>query len=694
MDSVPDGFDVVGVAPEATMYMYKALDCSGHSVGDTIVSAMLQAYDDKVDIVSMSIGAGPQSFNGDPDPLADITKKLTDAGIAVIVAMANDASGSPYARNLYSEQWPSTEPTAIGVGAISNTVFPLVYAAEDSAGTTIQYASVYPLKFPDGADVYIMDNGCDGDEWNTVLTTIKDINSTIIAFAVNAPGQSCSSTSAGGWTSSSKLSPVYIMAFNSATKNPVNSAQEDPYLSAYDTPSQGFFGATQFININAADGAKFSSNYASAGGYGKYKLKFKSSSFTSVPQPTGGLMDYYSDFGPTWHDYILKPQLSAPGGHVLSTWPLGPLGGYVILSGTSMATPYISGCFALVKSQFPKATIDEIKNMLMTTASPVPWVYDSSILAATPQQGGGLVNAYNAIFSKSTVSPGQLTVTDISHTEYGTANLTIENKSDNPKTYSLSQKGAGYMDYTLAYSEYNQRAIYGSASFTPSTLTIPAGQSSTVHIAIIPPPGIDATLLPVFSGYINIQSGEESLHVPYVGPPYSLYNTPYLYIQNASAGAVFPRIWSYNADQSVSTVDEGLLEFKVSNGYGSSLPTLQWTREFRIDVLPANTPIASKVNHYGYDPNIKYPYRPSAFKPNSTVFGYESFGTLSVLSGYNWPAGNGVFRSDTQVTGGDGGKWAVGRGDYRWLVSALRWGGVSGNLGDYDTWLGPVVRFV
>ncbi|TVY93472.1 Minor extracellular protease [Lachnellula willkommii] len=689
MDSVPGGFDIVGVAPEATIYMYKALDCAGHSVGDTIISALSQAYEDKVDIVSMSIGAGTQSFSGAVDPLADITKKLTDAGIAVIVAMANDAVGTPYSPNLYSEQRPSTETTAIGVGAISNTDFPLVYSAEDSTGSTIQYASVYPLNVSNGVDVYLLDNGCDSHDWTTALSTIEDINNTIIAFGANLAGQGCKATSAGSWTESS-ITPVYIMAYNGPTTNPVNSSQEDPYLSAYDTPSQGFFGTTQFINVNSVYGAEFTSNYASSGGYGKYKLNFKSSNFTSAPQPSGGLMDYYSDFGPTWHDYTLKPQISAPGGHVLSTWPLGPLGGYAILSGTSMATPYISGCFALVKSQFPGATIEEVKNRLQVTAKPTPWVFDSSILAATPQQGAGLVNAYDAIFSISVISPGQFTVTDISHTEYGTANITIENTSGSSKSYSLSHQGAGYMDYTLEYQEKNQRAIYGTAAFSQSSITIPAGQRSSIHVSVTPPSDIDPSKLPVFSGYINIVSDDKDLHIPYVGPPYSLFNTPYIKIQNSTSSAIFPRIWSYN--QIVSTVDTGVLEFVAENGFGSSLPTLQWTREFRVDVLPANTTV--QANNYGFDKDAEYEYKPSAFTPNSTVFGHESFGTLTILLGYNWPSGNGIFRSDTIVTGSDGGKWAVGNGDYRWLVSALRWGGVSGVLGDYDTWLGPVVRFV
>ena len=147
-------------------------------------------------------------------------------------------------------------------------------------------------------------------------------------------------------------------------------------------------------------------NYAAAGGYTKYKLKFTSSSFISVPQPSGGMMDYYSSFGPVWHTYDMKPQIAVPGGHVLSTWPLGILGSYCILSGTSMATPYLAASYTLVKSQFPIATIEQIKDKLQTNATPVSWVYNTAILSSTAQQGAGLVNAYNAIFSKSTITPG------------------------------------------------------------------------------------------------------------------------------------------------------------------------------------------------------------------------------------------------------------------------------------------------
>lgn len=139
-----------------------------------------------------------------------------------------------------------------------------------------------------------------------------------------------------------------------------------------------------------------------------------------------------------------SPQISAPGGHILSTWPLGPIEGYSMMYGTSMATPYISGAFALVGSRFPNAKTQEILERLQTTATPPPCVYNSSMLAATPQQGPGVVDVYKTTFSESQISPSQITVTDVSRTKYGKTNVTIQNTSTKPKTYSFSQRSWVY----------------------------------------------------------------------------------------------------------------------------------------------------------------------------------------------------------------------------------------------------------
>ncbi|XVE69290.1 hypothetical protein DITRI_Ditri09bG0139900 [Diplodiscus trichospermus] len=76
---------------------------------------------------------------------------------------------------------------------------------------------------------------------------------------------------------------------------------------------------------------------------------------------------------------ILKPDISAPGVHILAAWsPISPISSvkgdnrfapFNIISGTSMACPHVSAAAAYVKSFHPAWSPSAIKSALMTTAS-------------------------------------------------------------------------------------------------------------------------------------------------------------------------------------------------------------------------------------------------------------------------------------------------------------------------------------
>jgi subtilisin family serine protease len=60
--------------------------------------------------------------------------------------------------------------------------------------------------------------------------------------------------------------------------------------------------------------------------------------------------------------------LLAPGSSILSSIPGG---GYAYLDGTSMATPHVTGAWAILKSAKPTATVDEILTALRNTGKPI-----------------------------------------------------------------------------------------------------------------------------------------------------------------------------------------------------------------------------------------------------------------------------------------------------------------------------------
>ncbi|CAI9116985.1 OLC1v1018289C1 [Oldenlandia corymbosa var. corymbosa] len=88
----------------------------------------------------------------------------------------------------------------------------------------------------------------------------------------------------------------------------------------------------------------------------------------NTPAPVVAL---FSGNGPVYgNDYLIKPDVVAPGVDILSAWPSTETNeAFNILSGTSMACPHVSGVAALVKSRYPSWGPSAIKSAIMTTAS-------------------------------------------------------------------------------------------------------------------------------------------------------------------------------------------------------------------------------------------------------------------------------------------------------------------------------------
>ncbi|MGZ8450456.1 MAG: S8 family serine peptidase, partial [Candidatus Deferrimicrobiaceae bacterium] len=238
------------------------------------------------------------------------------------------------------------------------------------------------------------------------------------------------------------------------------------------------------------------------------------------PDPSQGISSF-SSLGPT-RDGRDKPDLAAPGSVLYSAKSSDPYGGphptpptvpgydnYIILEGTSMSTPHVTGIASLVWQSNPLLTSAQMRERLRRTATPVP---------PTPNAtwGFGKANALRAVSASvasitapATATPGN------------TVNLTSESSSsafpNNPLSYTWA-----FSSRPTGSNASLSSPTAASPSFAPDipgdykiSLTVsqasPAGTSpgtaeATVHVNRIPlaaiaGPGTDNVGIPAsFSG--------------------------------------------------------------------------------------------------------------------------------------------------------------------------------------------------
>lgn len=154
--------------------------------------------------------------------------------------------------------------------------------------------------------------------------------------------------------------------------------------------SWGGFGSSDAMNEAIAFANSKGSLFVAAAGNESNDNDWQSVYPASYNQPniiSVGAIDNAGE--PTWFTNWGKQKVhvSAPGMKIKSTYLLD---GYKVLSGTSMATPYVAGIAALLKSHEPNLTHLEIRERILNTAIPYGPLTDKNRM-------DGYVSAYTAL---------------------------------------------------------------------------------------------------------------------------------------------------------------------------------------------------------------------------------------------------------------------------------------------------------
>ncbi|KAJ1926922.1 hypothetical protein FBU59_007271, partial [Linderina macrospora] len=298
------------------------------------------AYKDGSDIISLSLGGG-----GWPEgPSAVACSNLVKKGIVVVAANGNDG-----ASGLYTAGTPSLGHGVISVGSIDNwnntgSAIDVVTSSETkrissslAANENIPFVFDPPTQIAAVVDSTNSSEGCGkiSQDLKGKIALIKRGTCTFNVKVVNAQ--------AAGATG--------VIIYNN--------------VAGAMSPSVTDTSVTiPVIGIALSDGQFITT----ALNGGSASVKARKGDIITVPSETGGQMSSFSSYGPG-PELDMAPYISAPGGNIYSTVPI-KMGSYGSKSGTSMATPYMSGTIALLKQAFPHYSVADITRVLINSAKP------------------------------------------------------------------------------------------------------------------------------------------------------------------------------------------------------------------------------------------------------------------------------------------------------------------------------------
>jgi minor extracellular serine protease Vpr len=244
-----------------------------------------------------------------------------------------------------------------------------------------------------------------------------------------------------------------------------------------------------------------------------------------VANPRGGLLSDFSSYGMT-PDMKFRPDITAPGGLIESTYPLAS-GGYATISGTSMSAPHVAGGVALLLEARPELATDEVRGVLQNSADPLVWSLNpaTGLLDHTFRQGAGMMRIDESITATTAVSPSRIALGESEVTE---VTLHIANTGSEEVTYTLDHEGTlgtagwGTLGFETTPGGTGRRSSIrtssvptSEASFSEDSVTLEPGGSTTVDVTIVNPHyGLYAHQA---GGYLTVTSDDDRKVVPYAG---------------------------------------------------------------------------------------------------------------------------------------------------------------------------------
>ncbi len=376
---------ITGVAPNAQLAIMKTFsDIESSARTSWILAALDDCVVMGVDVINMSLGTDCGfSRERDKEAVSGVYDRIREAGIS-IVAAASNSFNSTYGSDKNGNLGLTSNPDSSTVGSPSTYKGSLSVASISGTKTPYLLYNDSIIYFVEAADRV-------SEEKNFYDDILPDGVDELEATFITIPGAG----RAADYTGIDVTGKIALVARGSTTfEEKANVAQEKGAIGiiVYNNVSGDIKMNVGDATLAVASIRQDDGELLAAAGTGTLTIKRS--------QTSGPFMSDFSSWGPT-PDLQIKPEITAHGGSIYSAVPGQS---YDYQSGTSMATPNMSGVVALlrqyVKANFPDkaddpvATAAFVNQLLMSTADIV--FNTNGLPYSVRKQGAGLANLANS----------------------------------------------------------------------------------------------------------------------------------------------------------------------------------------------------------------------------------------------------------------------------------------------------------
>jgi minor extracellular serine protease Vpr len=493
---------ISGVAPKAWLASYKIFGSPGvndFSYKDAVLMALDDAVKDGIDVVALGVSRtalwGSNNLcNGQPcDLYTDAVAKATTLGLTVVAGAGNGGNTGTVFPALGTTESPGTAPSAITVGASTNSHF------------LVQTLSVT------GADVpaslteanAIFGNGPRPDA--PLTAPARDVTN------LDGSGLACAPLPAGSLTGTLALIARGTCDLDVKVINAENAGAVAVVIYQY--TGVDFIDRVRFLDqtgiptvlVGNSDGVALKSFLAS----------HADRPVTLDPGQVPLDNQYYDEVaafssqGPAMGTFGIKPELVAPGTDLYTAAqtydPNGDVydkSGYSAVEGTSFSAPFVAGAVALVKQKNKAFTPAQLKSAVVNTANNTGLVDYDTNGAAFPARvsgvGAGKLDVGAAVSTNVTVDPAVIS--------FGVVGSPLPSA-----TLRFTNSGSSAVNLTLAVNQRDQDNN-AQVSLSATTLAVAAGQSGTVTARLTGKTPAAGS----YEGVIAVTGGAVPLRIPYL----------------------------------------------------------------------------------------------------------------------------------------------------------------------------------